>query len=103
MDTELEKLLKGEELDGFVSQGLLRVVALVLMYFLSLMVFGIPLWKAAVVTFVIWIVMKFGFARRHLERLAVLLFGIVVVQWSGLLPLDAWARGLIAITTRTLV
>ena len=47
--------------------------------------------------------MKFGFARRHLERLGILLFGMVVVYWSGLLPLDAWARGLIAITSRMLV
>ena len=102
--SELDRIIAGEDVNVVFGSltPMLRFGALLTMYLVSLMTFGLSWWKAVLITLLIWFVMRIGFARGHLERLGVALFALTVVYWSDLLPLATWARGAIALVTRTL-
>lgn len=94
-DEEFERVLRA-------ARDATRPAAVSLMYLVGLLGAGISAWKAIAITTILLALIALPLGRRHLERLGLIGFMVVLVNWTGLLPIGRWASGAIVLVDRVL-
>jgi hypothetical protein len=88
-------LFSGEAISVFISETIddLRVrpieatkLITVATYFGSMVYFGVPIWRAILITTILAIAMLYHFGVRRIQQLAVLLLLFTMMSWAGWIP-----------------
>jgi hypothetical protein len=83
-------------------RSILRIVCVSIIYLSLLLALGAGLLKSAVAACIAFVLLSIGLGRVVLERLALWSVVLLMVDWTGLLPLKEWGHAIIGIINRGL-
>jgi hypothetical protein len=73
------------------------------MYLIALLAAGVGFLKTIAITASILTVLTNSLGRRWIQRLGVAAFALTLLNWSGLVPVERWCHGVLAMVDRLLV
>jgi hypothetical protein len=76
--------------------NILRVLMVGGMYLIALLAAGVGFLKTIAITVSMLTIMASSLGWRWIQRLGVAAFALVLLDWSGLVPVERWCHGIFA-------